>query len=81
MCLVHARSKLIGELLHAIHNHLVTGAGRPRHSDLAQSISRLVALLHQPRNDPHGGIVLVQGRRELFPGARQLLLQVIRLEG
>lgn len=78
MSRVHARGQLLGKLLHAVHNHLIS-TSTSRHGDLAQRVPSLLSLLGQPGDDPDGGIVLVQGRRELLAGARELLLKVVRL--
>lgn len=79
MSLVHLGDKLFWQLLHAVHHHLVAVGSGTRHSHLAQRIPGLVSLPRESGNNPNSGIVLVQGRGKLLPGARQLLFEVICL--
>ena len=79
MSLVHLGNKLLWQLLNAVHHHLVTIGSGARHGHLAKCIPSLISLPRQSGNNSNSGIVLVQSCGKLFPGARQLLLEVICL--
>jgi hypothetical protein len=81
MSLVHLLSELLWQLLHAINLHLIAIDSTSSNSDLAQSISSLVSLPRESCNNSDSSIVLVQRCGKFFPGARELLLDVICLEG
>src|SRR3569833_61644 len=82
VCSVHLLGELLGQPL-VVDGHLVAIGGRAacRDGHLGERVSGLVPLPRQSGDYSDGGIVLVQGRSQLLPRARQLLLQIVRLEG
>lgn len=69
MSLVHTGRQLLWQLLHAIHDHLLS-TGAIGDSNLTQRIPGLVSFSGESCDDPHSGIVLVKRSGEFLSRTR-----------